>query len=136
MSAVETLNNPYYEIKTLISQEKFALAEEKLHAISDKIAQWHFLYSCILVNKAWFDSAKNHLETAISMDPDHSEYKKAHVALMGRYRRYGNTYYDGPRRHHRDCCCCCCDDCHVSCCDLICLDTCCECMGGDLIECI
>ena len=24
----------------------------------------------------------------------------------------------------------------ISCCDLICLDQCCECMGGDLIECI
>lgn len=141
MISTETLSlNFYDEIKALISIGKHAFAEEKLSAVSDtaKTAEWHFLYSTILINKTWFDSAKQHLQTAASMAPGNEEYKGALAELMRRYRSYSDGYYRRPYYSRRRGCCCCCGDgcCEFSCCDLICLDSCCECMGGDLIECI
>ena len=136
----ETISiNLYEEICLLTKKGKLAFAEAKLNTITSKTAQWHFLYSSLLIHKTWFDSAKEHLQTALSMDPDNITYQDAFAQLMSRYHHYSDPYYRSPySRRRRGCCCCCCDDgcCHFSCCDLICLDTCCECMGGDLIECI
>ncbi|MEG0905486.1 MAG: hypothetical protein RSF87_04610 [Cellulosilyticaceae bacterium] len=92
-----------------------------------------------MIQKSWFDSAKKHLEQAISLNPSHAAYQKTFAKFMGRNRSYSNDYYNSPHYRRRSgCCCCCCDDCccEFDCCDLICADTCCECMGGDLISCI
>lgn len=124
----------FEEIQTLISNNDLVTAENNLNTFSEKTARWHYLYSLIALKKSWFDSAISHLETAISLAPDETLYEETKTALMRRHHDYSDDYYHRPRRRRRDCdfCCCCCDDC----CDLICLDTCCECMGGDLIECI
>ena len=121
----------------LIEKGKHAFAEEKLNTVSDKTAEWHFLYSSILMNKTWFDSAKGHLQTAAGMDQANPEYGNALTELMSRYNRYSDDYYRRPYASRRGSCCCCCDGCcSFNCCDLICLDSCCECMGGDIISCI
>ncbi|WP_070000649.1 molecular chaperone DnaJ [Cellulosilyticum sp. I15G10I2] len=129
----------YEEIRLLIKKGKLTFAEAKLNTLTTKTDQWHYLYSLLLIHKTWFDSARDHLQIALSMAPDNAVYQEALTQLMGRYHPYSNDYYRSPYSHRRrGCCCCCCDDCccHFSCCDLICLDSCCECMGGDLIECI
>ncbi len=129
--------NPFEEITFLVAHEHFDDAENKLVALKDKTAYWHYLYSKILIHKSWFDSAKWHLEEAIKMDANNDTYDKALIELMARNQRYRDGYSNSRRRNSGlDCCCCCDDCCEFSCCDLICLDTCCECMGGDLIECI
>ena len=128
------------EIALLISEKKLTKAENMLNAINEKSAHWHFLYSKLLFSKSWFDSANEHLNLSISMDPTNSQYRGEQLTLMARYRRYSDDYYDSGYRRNRGCSCCCCDccccDCDVSCCDLICLDQCCECFGGDFISCI
>lgn len=131
--------NFYEEIKLMIENGKHTLAEAKLKAENEKTSEWHFLYSLILIQKTWFDSAKEHLQRAVELSPENAHYKNVLAKLMSRYHHYSDDYYRRPYyRRRRGCCCCCCDDdcCHFSCCDLICLDSCCECMGGDLIECI
>lgn len=129
----------YERIHSLIQNGNYIEAETALNLGTNKDDTWHFLYGLVLVQKSWFESAKKHLETAISLNPTKSNYKEALAHLMHRYDRYSDPYYRTPRyrRRHMDCCCCC-DDCccEFNCCDLICLDTCCECMGGDLIDCI
>lgn len=132
------LSSTYEEVYDLIRSKEFKKAEKLLTHSSVKDDKWHFLYSKILMHKAWFDSAKSHLEKAIALNPSNTVYQNQLAKLMARGGRYSDDYYHG--RHYRKntcCCCCCCDDCcNFSCCDLICLDTCCECMGGDLISCI
>lgn len=133
------MNSTYNEISHLISNRNYLLAENKLSKISTHDDKWHYFYSLILIQKLWFDSAKNHLEQAIALNPTKLAYQKTLAKFMGRHRSYSNDYYNSPHYRRRSgCCCCCCDDCccEVSCCDLICADTCCECMGGDLISCI
>lgn len=132
------MSSTYEEVYHLIRSKELQKAEKLLTCASKKDAHWHFLYSQILMQKAWFDSAKSHLEKAIALNPNHDLYKKSLAQLMSRGNHYSHEYYNGRSyRKNSGCCCCCCDDCcQFSCCDLICLDTCCECMGGDLISCI
>lgn len=127
----------FEEIQTLISANNLSVAESYLNTFTEQTAKWHYLYSLIALKKSWFDSALSHLETAISLAPNETLYAETKAALMSRHHGYSDDYYHRPRRRHNDCCCCC-DDCccQFDCCDLICLDTCCECMGGDLISCI
>lgn len=128
------------EIIYLINNKELLNAEEKLKEYKDYSSQWHYLYSKLLISKAWFDSAKEHLKIALSTEPNNLIYKNELVLLIKRHRGYSDDYYRHSYRRSRGCSCCCCDDCccdcNISCCDLICLDQCCECMGGDLIECI
>ncbi|MGL6173854.1 MAG: molecular chaperone DnaJ [Cellulosilyticaceae bacterium] len=131
----------YNEISKLIHSQNYAEAENKLTTLTTQDDKWHYLYSIILFQKSWFDSAKKHLETAITLNPTNKTYEKTLAKFMGRPHTYSDDYYKSPHYRRRSgccCCCCCCDDdcCHISCCDLICADTCCECMGGDLISCI
>ena len=122
--------NIFNEILSLINKNKASLAEEKLNSIAEKNAMWNYL-----------DSALSYFNNAISLDPSNVFIKESYVNLMARHRHYSDDYYSsGYRRRNRGCSCCCCDDCccnyEISCCDLICLDQCCECMGGDFINCI
>ena len=131
----------FNEIINLIKKRKINLAEEKLNSITEKNAIWTYLYGLMLFNKSWYDSAISYFNTAISLDPSNDFIKESYANLMSRHKHYCDDYYHGGyRRRNRGCSCCCCDDCccdfDISCCDLICLDQCCECMGGDLIECI
>lgn len=132
------MSSTYEEVYKLISNQDYKKAEYILTNSSLKNDKWHFLYSKILMHKAWFDSAKSHLEKAIALNPTNPVYQKHLAKLMARPRHYSDPYYNGRRYRRRGgCCCCCLDDCcDISCLDLICLDTCCECMGGDLISCI
>lgn len=140
MNTADTCNSLLFDdVQELINQKNYRIAEEKLNAIPLKNGEWHFLYSVILVARAWFDSAKEHLEQAVHLDPLNQTYQEALAKLSHRHQHYSDDYYREPyRRRHNSCCCCCdCCDCgNFSCCDLICLDSCCECMGGDLIDCI
>ena len=72
------------------------------------------------------------LGIARSMDPNNPEYERAREEFERTASGY-NTGYAGSRRTYQsagdvdktlDCCA-----------NLICLDCCCECMGGDLIPC-
>ena len=134
-------NNMYTKILSLINEKDLIPAENLLKEANIKTHEYHYLNSLILEKKAWFDTALEELKLAITLAPDNLFYKDSLISLMGRHRHYSDDYYDGYRRRNRGCSCCCCDYCccdcgNFSCCDLICLDQCCECMGGDLIDCI
>ncbi|MBP3696971.1 MAG: J domain-containing protein [Clostridia bacterium] len=93
-------------------------------------AQWYYLKGTVMQKRGWLEEAANHFATASRMDPSNNTYKMA-------YNRVINASSGGYRTERRrtrsgrdnDCCYC---DC---CCDLLCADACCECMGGDLISC-
>ena len=131
----------YDSVQNLINVNDFNSAESILKNNPCNDSTWHYLYSKVLLSKQWFDESLNHLKIACELAPDNSIYNNELINFFGRGRRYSDDYYRGGYRHrNRGCSCCCCDDCccdcNFSCCDLICLDSCCECMGGDLIDCI
>ena len=115
----------YAEIRRMIQSGNNAAAESRLNGISNRNAEWYFLYGMVMLNKGWFDAAMNNLETACRMDPNNFEYRQTLHNLRMRTRSYTNTYRTtGGNADAFDCCM-----------NLWCLDSICECMGGDLIGC-
>jgi hypothetical protein len=124
----------YYEIRRCINSGKFHEAERRIAEvpISDRTAEWHYLYSVVLMKRGNVNDAMRELEMACSMEPGNIEYQKAKEMFNTNARGYGSTYYGGNsyRRQSSS------DDACDCCMNLICLDCLCECLGGDLIRCI
>lgn len=100
-------------------------AEAILSRIADRNAEWYYLNGIVHINKGWYDSALQNIRTAANMDPNNFEYRQTLNKLQSRTRSYGNPYRTTQNTSNAcDCCI-----------DLWCLDTMCECMGGDLIGC-
>ena len=125
----------YREIRIDINARRFADAEKKLYAILEdqRVAEWHYLLSVVLMQRNRVNDAMRELEIACNMDPANLEYQRAKEMFNQRAGAYGANYYGSagyaPRRDATSDACDCCAN-------LICLDCLCECMGGDLIRCI
>ena len=126
----------YVDIRKAINSRRFSEAERLLADVAeaDRIAEWHYLTSVVLMKRGMVNDAMRELEIACSMEPGNMEYQKAKEMFNTGARGYGSTYYGGAdggyrRRSDADQACDCCTN-------LICLDCLCECMGGDLIRCI
>lgn len=117
----------FQEIRRLIQSRNFPLAETRLNSITNRNAEWHYLFGAVMLNKGWYESALEHMTTAVNMDPNNFEYKQGLNALRQRTTSYANPYYRTTNRNSADACDCCIN--------LWCLDTLCECAGGDLIGC-
>lgn len=115
----------YAEIRRLIQMRNNIEAERRLNAMSNRDAEWYFLYGAVQLNKGWFDSALSNIERACQMDPNNFEYRQSLNQLKMRAGGYANPYRTA--QGGVDACTCCNN--------LICADCCCEMMGGDLIGC-
>ena len=119
----------YGDIRNMIMQNRIMDAEMLLDGIPaySRDAEWFFLKGSVLHKKGWLEEAYNHFSTACRMDPNNREYRQAlHRAEGGRQT---GSYHTGGVPTGAGCSGC--DVCQT----LICMDCCCECMGGDLIAC-
>ena len=130
-SGTGSTSGVYYEIRRLINSGKYREAERRIAEvpISDRTAEWHYLYSVVLMKKGNVNDAMRELEMACSMEPGNYEYQQAKQMFNNSARGYGSTYYGGYNRRSSS------DDACDCCMNLICLDCLCECLGGDLIAC-
>lgn len=119
----------FADIRSLINQRRIVQAEELLDGTPEgnRNAEWHFLKASVLYSKGWFNEAFMHFETAYRMDPQNSEYAATYQQMAN--RRNGN--FGGYRTSSSADDCCSCDTCLT----LLCMDSCCECCGGDFIPC-
>ncbi|EOR20851.1 MULTISPECIES: J domain-containing protein [Clostridium] len=117
----------FSEIRRLIQSGNYAEAENKLNSTPNRNAEWNFLYGVLLTNKGWFDAGLKHIQTAVNMDPNNFEYRQTLNSLNQRTSAYRNNYYRTTGNNSTNACDCCIN--------LWCLDSICECMGGDLIGC-
>ena len=133
-SGTGSTSGVYYEIRRCINSGKFHEAERRIAEvpISDRTAEWHYLYSVVLMKRGIVNDAMRELEMACSMEPGNIEYQKAKEMFNTNTRGYGSTYYGGHNYRRQSSS----DDACDCCMNLICLDCLCECMGGDLIRCI
>ena len=125
-------NNIYMSIRIMINSGQFAQAEQELERISeaDRVAEWHYLKSIVLMRRGWTVDAMRELGIACGMDPTNAEYARTRAEFERRTGAYGSTYAGSGRTPYgraanNDSACDCCTS-------LICADCCCECMGGDL----
>ena len=138
--ANQNFSQVYAPIREDINAHRFTDAERKLMAIAlpERVAEWHYLMSLVLMSRKMSGDAMRELEIACNMDPSNYEYQKAKEMFNSNAGTYGNTYYGSTtdsynrrhydRRQNSDDACNCCAN-------LLCLDCLCECMGGDFIAC-
>ncbi|WP_027632323.1 J domain-containing protein [Clostridium hydrogeniformans] len=120
-------NNVYMDIRQDIQRGDYFSAENKLNSISQKNAEWYYLTGIVHLKRGWHESAYENIKTASRMDPSNLEYTQALNALNNRNKGYRENYY-GRRSNSNDIC--------DTCLKLWCLDTFCECLGGDCISCL
>ena len=117
-----TSKNPLYnEIRRYLNDGNIAAAEAKLFEVheGDRVAEWNFLYGCVLIKKGQYVDAQRYIDIACSMDPYNHEYRAAKDQLRRQAQGYGG-YDNSPRVG-----CSCCDICA----GLMCMDCLCSCMG-------
>ncbi|MDP4089574.1 MAG: DnaJ domain-containing protein [Bacillota bacterium] len=116
----------YSTVRADMQRGNYKAAESALNSMVNRDAEWYYLMGMLHMKKGWYDSAKNYLATAYNMNPSNSEYSDAYSNANGRNKNYRDNYYG---RRNRD------DEMCDFCMKLWCLDTLCECSGGDLIGC-
>lgn len=119
-------NAAYSQIRAMINANNLAQAEQMLQNMSSRDAEWNYLMGSVYWRKGWMDEAARYFRTAASMDPTNVEYRNA-IQYMNQggqaYRPAGaGTMYQSDAA------------CNL-CSNLICMDCCCEMMGGDCIPC-
>lgn len=118
----QSKNPKYAEIRRLLNDGNIAAAEARLMEVheGDRIAEWNFLYACVLIKKGQYVDAQRYLDIACSMDPYNREYRSAKDQLRRQANGYGGGY-----ETQRGGGCSCCDICA----GLMCMDCLCSCMG-------
>ena len=114
-------NAPIYaQVRRLLNNGNVAAAEAKLWEVNegDRIAEWNYLYACVLIKKGQYVDAQRFLDIACSMDPYNQEYRNAKEQLHRQANGYGGNY--APQQNIG---CSCCDICA----GLMCLDCLCGC---------
>ena len=122
-------NYNYADVRRNINNGNVAAAEAELYSVNegDRAAEWNYLMGCVCIKKGHHVDAQRYLEKACTMDPGNMEYAQTYNSLRQRGGAYGGGYNTGRQTSG-------CSGCEV-CQTLICMDCCCECMGGDLISC-
>ena len=109
-----------------LQRRNVAGAEAILNRVKTRNAEWYYLYGVCHMQKGWYDSALQNIRTACNMDPNNFEYKQTLNQLQSRGNSYSQPYYRTNNNADDACNCCL---------NLWCLDSLCECFGGDLIGC-
>lgn len=126
-----------YELQnvyTLLSQRRFRDAIDELNRSGNRSAKWYY-YSAV-ANAGLGNNivALDHARRANSMEPANQEYANFLDQLQYGNARYQTTGYGygRPNQSYGG------ESCGTGnfCCDLWLADSCCECMGGDLCQCI
>lgn len=116
----------YRSIEMDLMNGNFSYAEEKLNRITVRDAEWNYLMGLLNMRKGWYNEAYNNLNMACRLDPQNLKYRNE----FSRLNNMNNSYRE-PYRNNRKKDMGLCDICAT----LYCLDCCCECGGGDFINC-
>lgn len=119
-------------VRNLISRGLFAQAETMLGSLPQN-AEWNYLMGLCRIRSGWYSAGIEFIRKAVQMDPGNSEYQNTLNNISNSnsaYRRVNTGYNTGCFP------CCFGDSTCDTCLSLFCLDSCCECMGGDCISCM
>lgn len=126
--------NSYDDIITKINARRLEDAQILLDGIPEasRDAEWYYLKGTVFQMKGWLDQAANMFAAAHGMDPGNSKYRQAYENVVS--QQNGGYKTQRSRSSNSGCSGSGCDDSVCSMCmGLLCLDSCCECMGGDCI---
>lgn len=85
--------NIYTEIRKLIENKNYPLAESKLNMVNDRnSAEWNYLEGFVCVQKGWFETGLNYIRKALELDPGNTEYMSSMNTLQARILEYATKY--------------------------------------------
>ena len=118
----------YAFIRTQISLGNIDRAEELLNAIpvSARGGEWYFCMGSVHYRRGWMDSAAEHFRTAAENDPPNREYAAAASRINNSRQVYRERRGEDSGALGSLCSICTC---------LVCTDSICDLLGGDLISC-
>ncbi len=119
-------NEGFLRVRSFIQSGNYDAAFNLLQTMDRNHPDWHYLSGLISLHRGWYQQAINQIQTAMRMDPMNQEYAAAWNNM-----RQATYHYQGAARQkgYNDASLC------QICSCLYCSDCCCECSGGDLIEC-
>lgn len=126
------------DVRQQISDGRIDDAETILNGIPENMrsAEWYYLKGLIHRSRGWLNEAYSCFQTAVSIEPENSEYKDAYESFSKKANGGYKVDYGNSSRVPACCDCLCCgDSCTSKLCTLWCCDNICECFGGDLCGC-
>ncbi len=115
----------FAQVRSCIQRRDIRGAENILNKVNSRTPEWYYLTGVVHLQKGWYDSALQNVRTAVNMDPNNFEYRQTLNQMQSRTNNYQTPYRTMNNTNNAlDCCI-----------NLWCLDSMCECMGGDLIGC-
>lgn len=127
------VNNDYQNpaefqmVQNYINTRRFYDALNELNRIGNRTATWYYYSSLANLGVGNNLVAVDHAKQAAAMEPNNVQYANLVNQLQFRGQQYQTTGYGYGRPTMGT---------GNLCCDLWCLDTMCECMGGDLCSCM
>ena len=121
----------FARVRDLLNSNSIQQARALLNNISNRNAEWNYLYGITLFRSGEYSAARSYLETAVMLDPNNPEYRNAYQTTFARGARTYHTYERGGTGNPGYGSGCGSNLCTT----LICADCCCECFGGNLIPC-
>lgn len=118
----------YSAVYDLIRSQRYRDALNTLSRLQQD-AEWFYLSAIANAGCGNNWQALNHAQQAVNMEPGNAEYRNLLNQLQSRsygYNNAGGAY--GRGTSNGDCC--------DACCTLWALDSCCECLGGDICTCM
>lgn len=121
----------FARVRQLLNLSQVGQARAALERTGTRNAEWNYLYGIVLFRSGEYSKARDYLALAAQMDPTNAEYRAAYNSTTVRgtrgYHSYGNERGTGSGSLSTAC---------SVCSTLWCLDSCCECFGGDLCRCM
>lgn len=116
------------KVRVYINGGNLAEAQRLLDRMQNRNATWYYLQGLVFLRRGWYDRGFTNIQKASNMDPSNPEYRNALNNLNQQTSGYRqNQYYRNTQHSSPDMC--------TICARLWCADSCCECLGGDLIGC-
>lgn len=121
----------YRQVRSFLSNHRPADAMTILNQIrpGDRGAEWNYLTGIACMQMGNYADAASYIDNACAMNPNNPEYRDAQNRIHNMYSGYGSGYRTSKSSGSEANTIC------NTCAALLCLDSCCECMGGDLIRC-
>jgi len=127
----------YSYTRRLISEGNFRRAYDSLSNLDDRSSEWFFLRGLSAMRLGYYEEGEDYLKRAKFMEPANREYQQAYNQYIYSRGGYNDRAYQYNRSRNGldNSGCCCGGNCCDTCCTLWCMDSMCECCGGDLISC-
>ncbi len=118
----------FARVRSLLNSNAVREARGVLEGMSNRNAEWNYLYGITLFRCGEYSAAKQYLELATELDPTNAEYRSAFNSTAAQGSRSYHDYGSSGSGNTLGTACSICST-------LWCADSCCECCGGDLCRC-